>query len=97
MTEARGAYSRGQAERDLDRCLHGQRDDHVEELSYLGRKRIHNLKYFTWVEQQGRSAEDLDSLWYDEDLWDRIFDTLPATWDELIRSFNDRVGLAAEA
>ncbi len=96
MAEERGAYSRGQAERDLDRCLHGQRDDHLEELSYLGRKRIHNLKYFTWVEQQGRSVDDLDSLWYDEDLWDRIFGALPAAWDELIREFNARVRLAAD-
>ncbi len=95
LTAARGPYSGAQAERDLDRCLHGQRDDALQELAYADRKRLHNLKYFTWVEQQGRTAEDLGRLWYDEDLWQRIFD-LPATWDRLIRAFNERTGLGPE-
>jgi len=96
LAAARGPYSAVHAERDLDRCLHGQRDDHLQELSYSDRRRLHNLKYFTWVEQQGKSVEDLDSLWYDEELWQRVFE-LPAVWDRLIRSFNDRTGLLAEA
>ena len=29
--------------------------DNMEELTYYGRKRIHNLKYYTWVEQQGKT------------------------------------------
>jgi len=27
------------------------------------RKALHNLKYFTWVEQQGRTVAELDRLW----------------------------------
>lgn len=28
--------------------------DHLKELNYHDKKSIHNLKYFTWVEQQGK-------------------------------------------
>ena len=31
----------------------------MQELSYYDRKRIHNLKYYTWVEQQGKSYEEI--------------------------------------
>jgi hypothetical protein len=96
LTASRGPYDRGQASRDLDRCLHGQRDNALQELTYADRRRIHNLKYFTWVEQQGRSAEDLELMWRDEELWQRIF-ALPDAWDRLIRSFNERTGLEADA
>jgi cysteine synthase len=90
----RGPYSLEQAGRDLDRCLHGQRPHAFAELTYADRRRIHNLKYFTWVEQQGKSVEDLERLWYDEDLWDRVF-ALPEVWDRLIKDFNRRAGLLA--
>jgi len=43
----------------------------VHELSYLDRKRIHNLKYYTWVEQQGKTAEELDAQW-NESYWENI-------------------------
>ena len=39
----------------------------MEELTYQGRKRVHNLKYYTWVEQQGRTVDELNDLWYDEE------------------------------
>ena len=37
----------------------------MKELNYNDRKAIHNLKYYTWVEQQGKDVEDLNQLWYD--------------------------------
>ena len=46
--------------------------DHLRELNYADRKALHNFKYFTWVEQQGRSADDLRQLW-DEDFWRQVF------------------------
>jgi len=46
--------------------LIGVNIDHMLELSYYDKKRMHNLKYFTWVEQQGKSVEELDAQWYDE-------------------------------
>ncbi len=64
----------------------------MKELGYYDRKAIHNLKYFTWVEQQGRDVEDLRQLWEDRAVWPAIF-SQPARWDELIMEFNDRTGL----
>jgi hypothetical protein len=30
----------------------GLKTDNLLELTYADRKRVHNLKYYTWVEQQ---------------------------------------------
>ncbi len=40
--------------------MEGIADDHVMELRHIDRKRIFNLGYYTWVEQQGVSVEDFD-------------------------------------
>ena len=42
------------------RHLEGIVDDHVLELTHVDRKRIFNLGYYTWVEQQGVTVEDFD-------------------------------------
>jgi cysteine synthase len=59
LTAERGTFSDRDAAGALHRYLYGQGTDNLEELSYTARKRVHNLKYYTWVEQQGRSAEEL--------------------------------------
>ena len=64
----------------------------MKELRYYDRKAIHNLKYFTWIEQQGKDVEDLRQLWDDRHIWPKIF-SQPARWDELINEFNERTGL----
>jgi cysteine synthase len=74
------------------RYLMGTGIDHVQELSYYDRKRIHNLKYYTWVEQQGKTYEEIQAQWYDEDYWTSI-QTMADPIDELIDAFNERVGL----
>jgi hypothetical protein len=63
------------------------------ELSYTDRRRVHNLKYFTWVEQQGRKYEEILAQWSDRDYWTG-FQTQAAEIDELIKEFNHDVGLA---
>jgi hypothetical protein len=65
------------------------------ELSYWDRKRMHNLKYFTWVEQQGKSVQELDAQWYDDSYWRDQFHAYEE-WDRLIREFNDRTGLLSQ-
>ncbi len=65
LKEERGIYSREQAIKDFERCLLGTHTDNMKELTYPDRKAIHNLKYFTWVEQQGKEVEDLNQLWND--------------------------------
>ncbi len=73
------------------RWLLGATTDHMAELGYWERKRLHNLKYFTWVEQQGRTVEELNALW-DPAYWEAIQAQVPAI-DRLIDEFNAAVGL----
>ena len=50
----------------------------------------------TWIEQMGRSAEELDAQWYDfPGYWDRIH-RLVDDIDEKIEAFNERSGLLKE-
>ncbi len=42
------------------------------ELTYPDRKRVHNLKYYTWVEQQGKTYEEIQAQWYDPNYWTDI-------------------------
>jgi len=58
MHEEFGEYTETNAASDFSRWLIGQSTDNLEELRYIDRRRIHNLKYFTWVEQQGKTYEE---------------------------------------
>jgi cysteine synthase len=66
--------------------LEGIADDNVQELRHADRKRIFNLGYYTWVEQQGVSVEDFDRR-KSQDFWKSLVATIPM-WDQLIREFN---------
>jgi cysteine synthase A len=92
MRQARAEYSETEAAAAYHRYLLGCTTDHVEELGYWDRKRIHNLKYFTWVEQQGKTYEEITEQWYQPDYWSRIHEQV-AAMDALIESFNARTGL----
>ncbi|MHA1302736.1 MAG: pyridoxal-phosphate dependent enzyme, partial [Candidatus Heimdallarchaeaceae archaeon] len=87
-----GKYSHRDAIRDFHVSLHGQKLDNMLELTYPQRRRIHNLKYFTWIEQQGKDMEELNRQWYDENYWSEL-NTLPNKIDTLITQFNEEVGL----
>jgi cysteine synthase len=88
----RGQYTQTQAIKDLERCLFGQLTDNMRELGYHDRKAVHNLKYFTWVEQQAKEVEELNQLWNDRTIWDKMFNQVNR-WDELINEFNERTGV----
>ncbi len=92
LIDERGSYSMLQAAKDHEKCMLGTTSDHMKDLTYEDQKAIHNLKYFTWIEQQGKDVEDLRQLWDDRHIWPKIF-SQPARWDELINEFNDRTGL----
>jgi cysteine synthase len=92
LVAERGAYSGLQAARDFERCMLGQAPSYMKELSYNDKKAIHNLKYFTWVEQQQKQVEDLNQLWYDREIWPKLFHQVEK-WDELIHAFNQRTGV----
>lgn len=92
LTAERGQYSTLQAAKDFEKCICGQATDNLKELSYTDRKAIHNLKYFTWVEQQGKEVEDLNQLWYDREIWCKMFHQAEK-WDEMIAEFNEETGV----
>ncbi|TVR38192.1 MAG: pyridoxal-5-phosphate-dependent protein subunit beta, partial [Bacteroidia bacterium] len=92
LHEQRGAYDEKQAIKDFEKCLKGCTTDHLKELGYYDKKAIHNLKYFTWVEQQQKDVQDLNQLWYDRNLWPEQFHQVHR-WDELIAEFNARTGV----
>jgi hypothetical protein len=88
--EATRPCNEAQAQVVLKRALQGQRTDWFKELNYLERKQVHNLKYFTWVEQQGKEVEELNRQWYDPDYWQDKFTGVDEL-DDQIRKFNDMV------
>jgi cysteine synthase len=92
MHEEMGEYSEKQAAVDDARWLKGVTTDYMEDLTYTGKKRIHNLKYFTWVEQQGKTYEEIQEQWYKRDYWTEIQAQIPEI-DAKIEEFNAKVGL----
>ncbi|MEE9211660.1 MAG: pyridoxal-phosphate dependent enzyme [Phycisphaeraceae bacterium] len=91
LAAERGGYTTEDAIADQARYLAGTETDHTRELTYQDRKELHNFKYFTWVEQQQRDAEDLRRLW-DPDFWAETFAQVEQ-WDGLIESFNEQTGV----
>jgi cysteine synthase len=87
-----GAYTSLNASADFARYLQGQSTDNLLELTYADRRRVHNLKYFTWVEQQGRTYEEILSQWQDRNYWTGV-QTQVEEIDSLIEAFNHDVGL----
>ena len=91
--EREGEYGEKDAVRDFHRHLMAVKTDSMMELNHYDRKRIHHLKYFTWIEQQMFSLPELNNQWYDyESYWTENQNLVPKI-DELIRQFNEKVGL----
>ncbi|MCF8379566.1 MAG: pyridoxal-phosphate dependent enzyme [Bacteroidales bacterium] len=93
--ENQGALSSQKAEVIYKRDLLGLKTDHMIEMNYYEKKRMHNLKYFTWIEQQGKSVEELNAQWYDDKYWKSQF-AKADEWDEKIMEFNERTGVMKE-
>lgn len=92
LTDERGLFSEKDAAVTYERHLQGLTIDFMEELTYYGRKRIHNLKYYTWVEQQGKTYDEIQEQWYNDLYWTRIIDHTDEI-DNLIDQFNEKTGL----
>ncbi|HOD54853.1 MAG TPA: pyridoxal-5-phosphate-dependent protein subunit beta, partial [Candidatus Cloacimonadota bacterium] len=73
LQEQEGNYTVCQAKADHLACILKQGIDYYKELSYYDRKAIHNLKYYTWIEQQGKALEELNRQWQPE-YWNEYFD-----------------------
>lgn len=91
MRAESGEYTELDAAADYARYMLGESTDNLLELSYRDRRRIHNLKYFTWVEQQGKTHDEIVSQWEDDKYWTDVQKQVPEL-DALIDEFNGRVG-----
>jgi cysteine synthase len=58
LTAERGPMDKDEAHRRMSR-FRGQKADWILEGSPAVRRRWHNQKYFTWVEQQGKTVDEL--------------------------------------
>jgi cysteine synthase len=94
LEKSEGPFDREAAVAAWAGSLAGQRADNLLELSHPEKKRVHNLKYYTWVEQQGKDIRELEAQWRDEEYWTSIQRQAPRI-DELITEFNREAGTTA--
>ena len=87
LKKERGAYRVQDAIADFAGPLAHQSVDYYKELTFPERKALHNLKYYTWVEQQGKACEELNAQW-NPDYWRELFEDEVAYFDKLINDFN---------
>ena len=93
LDQMHGEYNAHEASLDHNLHMLNLKTDNLLELTYADRKRIHNLKYYTWVEQQARDVKELNALWYDtKGTWDAVH-AQAKEMDELINEFNEATGL----
>ena len=92
MHEESGEYSEVDAAAHYAHYLEGQSTDNLLDMTYQDKRRVHNLKYYTWVEQQGKSYEEIQDQWYDPDYWTG-YQSQVEEIDDLIEEFNKKVGL----
>lgn len=92
MHEDRGQFTEKDASVIYHASLLHQTMENAKELGYYDRLAVHNLKYYTWIEQQGKELEELNAQWYDREYWTKIQALVPQI-EELIKKFNDEVGI----
>ena len=81
-----GRFGELEAAEAVGQHLFGASDDHMLQLTDADRRRIFNLGYFTWVEQQGLTLEEF-TVRRDQSFWRGLRSRLPL-WDEMITEFN---------
>ena len=91
-TEKRGAFTPVHAAVSFEADIKAIGTDHIIEMTYYQKKRMHNLKYFTWVEQQGKTVEELNAQWYDPTWWKKHLQRADEM-DALITEFNEKTGV----
>jgi cysteine synthase len=86
-----GGFGSEQADRAHREFLTEGNTGELLELGEPGRRRIFNLGYYTWVEQQGVEFKDFEAR-KSQDFWKRLRPYLDL-WDAMITDFNERTGL----
>lgn len=83
LTEREGVMDEAVATARMAGIFHGAGLDWIQEGTRHNRSRWHNLKYYTWVEQQGKTVEELDAQKDPE--WWLAHQARTTEIDELIR------------
>ena len=91
LEKSEGPFDREAAVAAWAGSLAGQRDDNLLELTHAERRRVHNLKYYTWIEQHGKDIRELEAQWRDEEYWTSI-QQQAGPIDALIEEFNREAG-----
>ncbi len=95
LSSEKGEYTQLDAVAHFARYLAGATTDNMKEMTFTDRKAMHNLKYFTWVEQQGKTVEELDELW-SPIFWSDLAAQIPEL-DKKIKEFNNETGVGTSA
>ncbi len=61
MAESYGAIDDARAMVYVEAIFHGAKTDWIKDGTPEVRRQWHNLKYYTWIEQQGKSVEESDA------------------------------------
>ncbi len=93
LNEDHGKFDAFAAHEVNARYFDGIGIDYLKELNYYDRKAVHNLKYYTWVEQQGKTYDEILAQWEDDSYWTDI-PKHTQQLDELIKAFNKKVAEA---
>jgi len=93
--EKHGEFTSKDAAVSFEADMLGLGIDNILELSYYDKRRIHNLKYFTWIEQQGKTVKELNDQWYDDNYWKSRYSKVDE-WDDEIMEFNEKTEVIKE-
>ncbi|MCM2315097.1 MAG: pyridoxal-5'-phosphate-dependent protein subunit beta [Thermoanaerobaculia bacterium] len=85
-----GGFDEVSAGETFGQHMLGTGTDNMLELSLHDRRRIFDLGYYTWVEQQGVSFHDFVER-RDQKFWRNLQHLIPA-WDAMIDEFNAKTG-----
>jgi cysteine synthase len=80
-----------QAAETYGRAILGASTSDMVELSEVEKRRVFNLGYYTWVEQQNVSVEEFESR-RDQDFWVGLRELVPK-WEKLTEEFNKATGV----
>jgi cysteine synthase A len=94
MAETYGRLDEAEAVGRVEGIFHGVRTDWVLDGTPEVRKRWHNLKYYTWVEQQGKTVQELDAQ-RDPEWWEQ-HQTLVPEMDAKLTAQRENAGLKTE-
>ena len=61
MADVYGEIDDARAAAYVEAIFHGAKTDWIKDATPDARRQWHNLKYFSWVEQQGKTVEELDA------------------------------------